>query len=462
MSLKHRLKQVTNAEAMDSDTTDSSEQKDLRELSEDVKRLNQQQEEAKCMSLYIRNRFIFLIQSFLLGLTYSMVWPTLWLYLRDGFYLGLTLTKFFYGITFISYPMASMLSAHLVKNIQCSTKNTILILNMFEIIGNIIYTLHYHPLLPVCGRLIAGLGDAFYVVLMKETKTKYGNQDKEQMTMECLAAFILGVILSPGINIITTFIPFHIGNWHLTQMNYPGLTMAVLFLVMQFVILFFLNIPEEDGVIKQVCESTKHFPDILNNIVYQSRLKAAFTASFAFVYTYVAAHFELMLPIILYEKFETNGISAMLVYAVIGTLYAMFLLMTMAVSFDHQLETFFCISSVVQTFGLFSLLYLELSYTSAALSIVSVVVIVLCLTIMWSNDDSLFINFLQRFIPAEERENTHRIRKVMSKLAFVVAGVTVPFCHSVAFKVTIPILIVVVCLLFSAFLVIRVEERRKR
>ena len=53
------------------------------------------------------------------------------------------------------------------------------------------------------------------------------------MTMECLAAFITGVVLSPGLNLLSSLIPFQLGAWKVTVNNYPGLSIAVLFFVMQ-------------------------------------------------------------------------------------------------------------------------------------------------------------------------------------------------------------------------------------
>ena len=109
----------------------------------------------------------------LLGVSYSIIWPTLWLYVKQ-FNMPGPATKIVYGITFVAYPMASILSAHVVERTPLSTKTIILLLGGAEIVGNLVYSLPFHPSLLVIGRLVAGLGDAFYVVLMRDMRSKHG------------------------------------------------------------------------------------------------------------------------------------------------------------------------------------------------------------------------------------------------------------------------------------------------
>lgn len=431
------------------------------EMKPEEMKLLDQQEELEKGNIYANNRFIFLLQSALLGLSYSMIWPTLWTYIRDEFDMNNIFTKFIYSVTYVAYPIASMISAYLVRDAKMSTKKTILILNSFEIIGNLAYTLMYFPGLPVLGRFIAGLGDAFYVVLMKEMNRRQTANDR--MTMECLAAFIFGVIVAPGLNIITTYLHFTLGTWRLNSNNYPGLTMGVLFLFMQFIIIFFLS-DESNADKKGKDEKSEEarFPFDPISTIKDSNYQAAMVTFYSFTYTYIVTSFEIMIPMIIYELIQTNDIGAMLLYAVIGTLYAMFLVMTMTVSFNHQLEVFVGISSVAQVGGLFSLIYFNEFMKPSVGSIISLIVVVLALTTMWSIDDVLFINFVQVVISPNKREVTHDLRKAVSKCAFALAGVTVPFWFSKVVFVVGPVLIILVALLLVLFIIVRVSTARQR
>ncbi|XP_057296167.1 uncharacterized protein LOC130625110 [Hydractinia symbiolongicarpus] len=445
------------------DTSENSETASVEgyEMKPEEMKLLDQQEELEKGNIYANNRLIFLLQSTLLGLSYSMIWPTLWTYIRDEFDMNNIFTKFIYSVTYVAYPIASMISAYLVRDAKMSTKKTILILNSFEIIGNLVYTLMYFPGLPVLGRFIAGLGDAFYVVLMKEMNRRQTANDR--MTMECLAAFIFGVIVAPGLNIITTYLHFTLGTWRLNSNNYPGLTISVLFLFIQFIIIFFLSDESSSGKTSKDEKSEEaRFPFDPISTIKDSNYQAAMVTFYSFTYTYIVTSFEIMIPMIIYELIQTNEIGAMLLYAVIGTLYAMFLVMTMTVSFNHQLEVFVGISSVAQVGGLFSLIYFNEFMKPSVGSIVSLIVVVLALTTMWSIDDVLFINFVQVVISPNKREVTHDLRKAVSKCAFALAGVTVPFWFSKVVFVVGPVLIILVSLLLVVFIIVRVSTARQR
>ena len=443
---------------------------ELKELSDDLKTLDEQTERAARMIVFKRNKYIFLLQSMLLGMSYSMVWPTLLKYMLDDAtpLVGNNprFNKAMYGITYVAYPLGSMVSAKLVEKTNfASTKKMILFLNTLEIVGNLMYTVSLVPFLPAVGRLVAGLGDAFYVVLMREMH-KYAELSNERLTIECLASFVLGVILSPGINILTTFLHFRLGRLSFNENNFPGLTIAVLFLVMQVVVAVFVRDSsssdgekgqnankaqqkaEEDSSSNRFLEAAEYIKDL--------EYTAWFVNGFSFVYTYIVGLFELVIPFLMYERLKASPVGVMLLYAIIGTMYAMFLLMTMTVSFDYQPEVFVCLSVVVEIAGLMSVLYFSwfTEYTIAA-DIVGMTVIVLAVCAMWSVDDVLFINFVQMFVPHHQKEKSHKVRKLISKVAFVVAGLTVPVFYSDLLFYFLPVLIVVVCVLFVNFVVVK-------
>lgn len=442
----------------------------MEQLSEDLKRLDNQTEKSSRIMIYKRNKRIFLLQSMLLGISYSIIWPTLLRYIEDynsSYFISKPLKHLFYGITYV-YPLGSMVSAKLVTMTELSTKSMILLLNTFEIVGNLLFTVGIIPLLPAFGRFFAGLGDAFYVVLMRQMHT-YGETANERLTMECLAAFVLGVILSPGINIGTYFLKFHIGWWRVNSGNFPGLTAAILFSIMQIVILVFLRVNEDDDKTTTTAkEERQNQQDKVSTssdsskfveakkFIREMEYTAWFVNVFSFVYTFVVATFELMVPFLMYERIQASTVGVMLMYAMIGTIYAMLLMMTMSISFAYQPEIFVCISVVMQIAGLFSIMYFTwLSQFTIAADIFGIAVIVLALTSMWSIDDVLFINFVQMFVPYHQREKTHNMRKTMSKIAFGCAGLIVPVLYGGFLLYFVPILIVAVCFLFVVFVIIK-------
>ena len=438
---------------------------EIDQLSEDLKKLDNQAEQSTRILIYKRNKRIFLLQSMLLGISYSIIWPTLLKYIEhyNNFEYNEHVKHMFYGISYVAYPLGSMVSAKLVTTIELSTKTMILLLNTFEIIGNLLFTVGIIPLLPAFGRFFAGLGDAFYVVLMREMN-QYGEMANERLTMECLASFVLGVIISPGLNVATSYMTFRVGWWRVNSDNFPGLTAAVLFSVMQIVILLFLRVNEDDDVAatktvkeerQNKTDSTSRFVEA-RNFIRDIEYTAWFVNVFSFVYTFVVATFELLIPFLMYERLKASTVGVMMMYAIIGTIYAMLLMLTMGISFEYQPEIFVCISVVMQIAGLFSVMYFTwLSQFTLAADIVGIGVIVLALTSMWSIDDVLFINFVQMFVPYHQREKTHNMRKTMSKIAFGCAGLSVPALYGSLLLYFVPLLIVCVCVLFVMFILIK-------
>lgn len=451
----------TRVDSFSSNSNVSTED-DVDQLSNDLNNLDANERDEERKQIYKKNKVLFLVQSSLLGISYSIIWPTLWTYVTQEFTLSTKLEDLVYGLTYVAYPIGSMLSAKIVESMDLSTKYMVLLLNMLEIIGNLVYTLTFFPGLTVVGRFVAGLGDAFYVVLMKEMKSSRGIPD-EKMTIECLAAFIVGVVLSPGINIVTTFLKFKLGLWVLNPNTYPGLTTSVLFLLMQFVILIFLKEEKNNTSFGPIYASsssattgtTSRFIEV-TNMIKESPITIWYVNCYAFIYTYIVAMLELMIPIIMYEVLNASQRELMILYAVIGTVYAMLLMMTMTVTFDYQPETFVCISVIFQIVGLFALIYFSwLGPYQTVPDVIGMGALVISLATLWSSDDVLFINFVQIFVPYQQRENTHTARKFMSKVAFALAGVTVPFLYRHAMIIVAPIIIVAVCALFVLFIIVR-------
>ena len=451
---------------------------DLQELSDDLKALDEQTERAGRAMVFKRNKYIFLLQSMLLGMAYSMVWPTLLKYIlwdaaspfRSEVNHGSSLSwnstskwdRLVYGMTYIAYPLGSMVSASLVDKMNFGTRSTkrmIIFLNMFEIIGNLLFTVSLVPFLPAVGRFIAGLGDAFYVVLMREMH-RYTELSNERLTIECLAAFVLGVILSPGVNILTTFMHFELFGLRFNENNFPGLTIAVIFIVMQFVVAIFVretgSDEEDEPQINQQEPSTLSKFHEATDYITELEYTAWFVNGFSFIYTYIVGLFELVIPFLMYQRLKASPIGVMLLYAIIGTVYAMFLLMTMTVSFEYQPEVFVCMSVVVEIAGLVAVMFFSwLTQYTVAADIVGMAVVALAVSALWSVDDVLFINLVQVFVPHHQKEKSHKVRKFVSKVAFALAGLTVPVMYPSMLFYLLPVLIVMVCVLFINFTIVK-------
>merc|ERR1712168_1324828 len=85
--------------------------------------------------------------------------------------LTLPIQKILYGSVFIAYPLASMVAAYVVEKYAFSTRLLFILLNLSGIVGNLIYSLNFHPICLFIGRFVAGVADAFYIVIMRDVKS---------------------------------------------------------------------------------------------------------------------------------------------------------------------------------------------------------------------------------------------------------------------------------------------------
>lgn len=125
--------------------------------------------------LFILKKRILLITFFVrylfVGAEYSVILPTVLLYLES-----LNASQVFMGIVVAAYPLAAMISLPFFGYLYDKTKRTkelLIVLNAFQIAGNIIYSLPFSKWFPVAGRFLAGLGDGFITLVVGEVTYIY-------------------------------------------------------------------------------------------------------------------------------------------------------------------------------------------------------------------------------------------------------------------------------------------------
>lgn len=411
-------------------------------------------------SLYEKNRKLFLIQSALLGISYAIVWPTLWMYVRTQFSdLTLPVQKILYGSVFIAYPMASMVSAYLVEKYAFSTRLLFILLNFSGIVGNLIYALNFHPICLFIGRFIAGIADAFYIVIMRDVKSTQ-NYKGGNIAAECLCGFVTGLILAQFLNAATFFIPFKLGVWNLSIYNYPGLMACFLFSIMALANRVFLSISDEENEYSQPPSSNDNLSFKVQLKSIQSwGLKTGFIAFYSFIHTYVVSMLEILIPILIYEKLQATPISAILFYGFIGLLYAMILMFTLSIKSPIMLECFMLLSVLFKMLALLASICIILVPMRTLYCVLALMAMMIAITFMWSNDDVMYNNLIISLLPFRVREYSHNIRKATSKLAFLLAGFTVPFLYSSAILYAGTIFTVMIGALFMMFIMIRTFSR---
>lgn len=180
------------------------------------------------MSLFIRYA--------LCGVEYSVVLPTALLYMKS-----LNAGTFFTGVTIAAYPAAAMISLPLFGYLYDKTqriRELLLVLNFFELIGNILYAMPYSKWYPGFGRFIAGLGDGFLALSIGEVANIYPTSQRLVILSIMEFGRIAGIMIGPSFNVIIKGQRYFISTWVLDDNTFPGVLMAFLWLLMELITVF--------------------------------------------------------------------------------------------------------------------------------------------------------------------------------------------------------------------------------
>ncbi|XP_065651384.1 uncharacterized protein LOC105843519 isoform X4 [Hydra vulgaris] len=174
----------------------------------------------------------FSIQSIILGMEYSLTFLTLWLYIKEM--INTSYPKFYYTLVSISYLFSSAIITPIIGRIVDKTRLvclTFVICNLFLVVGNVLYSMHFSPWFLVAGRFLSGCA-GLRSVMCGEIVRSYPVDETNYNLALLSITYNAGFIFGPGINFLFTYIDFSLGVWHLKTVNFIGVFMAILSVVM--------------------------------------------------------------------------------------------------------------------------------------------------------------------------------------------------------------------------------------
>ena len=182
---------------------------------------------------------VFVMRMFLLGVEYAVVLPSIWLYLKR-----FNVKPWFLGVVVAVNPAAGVILLPITGRLFDKTRRTralILIMNIFEIIGNIIYSLGLSKWCVFIGRMFSGFGDGFYVIATSEIVFTYPVSKRTGIYSLLELGRFLGITFGPAVNFMLAKIDFSVGSWCIDKGTSPGIFMAVLWILLQVVIVYFVT-----------------------------------------------------------------------------------------------------------------------------------------------------------------------------------------------------------------------------
>ena len=225
--------------------------------------------ERKDMSFLWKRRLTviaFCIRMFLVGVEYSIILPSVWLYLKT-----FKVETWFLGVVVAVYSVAAMISLPLVGRVFDKTRRTkeiLFITNLFELVGSLLYALPFSPWFILIGRFIAGCGDGFFSAASGEITHIFPASKRTGIFALLELGRVLGITLGPALNFFLEDVDFYIGKWHIFYGPAPGLFMVIIWILMQFITMFMVfdlskyevGDFEEFEEIGMVCRAAHHPP----------------------------------------------------------------------------------------------------------------------------------------------------------------------------------------------------------
>jgi len=172
------------------------------------------------------------------GLEYAIIFPTIWEYLQhlgahkeQTYWLGLVISAMTLS------DMASGLIIGRVVDIYYNIRLLVLVLNVFQVGGGIMYCLASSPALLFVARLISGCGKSISVAFLADICRSTSKSERTPVLLLLNISYQIGLMLGPAVNLILEHININISSFTINKLNAPGLVMAVLWSLVTVLVL---------------------------------------------------------------------------------------------------------------------------------------------------------------------------------------------------------------------------------
>ncbi|GFS31058.1 hypothetical protein NPIL_465681 [Nephila pilipes] len=245
------------------------------------------------------------------GLGYAIIFPTIWNYIHER--LGGQASML--GVVISAYSLSSFFANPLVgwwSDKSLNTRTILLVTILAEAIGSILYFVGMHVWVLIIGRLIAGFGAGGGAAVLADITRTTLEEDRTPVLSVVIASRQLGLIIGPAFNIFLSKIDFHIFSFPVDKYTSPGLLMAVLWLVLEIMVLFAyhnLTTLKDDEDVEKLFQNYNSI--ITGSIPYSdldnlSTLEVAFTSSYP-PYSAGASNMDSLAPgALIYSSSQPN------------------------------------------------------------------------------------------------------------------------------------------------------------
>ncbi|KAL4608172.1 SPX domain-containing membrane protein At4g11810-like [Arapaima gigas] len=170
------------------------------------------------------------------GVEYAVILPTVWRYLQT-----LGAAPYFLGLGLSAFSLSGVLSGPLFghwSDRTRTTKNAVLLANVFEIVGNFMYFLGFSKWLLLSSRLVAGVGAGAGSSIFSLLTWSTAPEDRATVFAAVMACRQAGLLIGPAFNIFLRTCDFQLGPFLVNKYTSPGLFMCAMWVLLQIVVFF--------------------------------------------------------------------------------------------------------------------------------------------------------------------------------------------------------------------------------
>lgn len=415
-----------------------------------------------------RNTLVgYLIISAVVGLDYTYMLTTLYLYLRDM--VKVEKPCIYYGLIVASYIISSTLFGALSGKWVEKTRMMKAYINLIiivQIVGCLLYVCHFHLFFAWIGRFIAGIGQPFPSVATGEIIRIFDKEESTRALWWLASVYTIGGMVGPIIVLLFQNVDCYIDKLHITQLNAVSIFMAIVLMITLVIVEFLIHdysreSSSSSGVgsrsersrretsratetrsdsseddygrntydteLETEDESTDHVEVsvVLKGLLTSSNAVLMFVSTLWFMYNLFST--LILLPLIVLIILKWN-LSALAVVIITDGLLYFFLLMLMSkyCTTDKAVYAMTIISILAQICMLCVIISMKLLPRNLSRDIMLMVLLLLFGAFGWFIEEVLLSWMLVQMVPANCQSFTNSLRNGVSRFSEIAAAVSAP------------------------------------
>lgn len=191
----------------------------------------------------LRNSFIcYLLIGIFIGIDYSVIGCTLYLYLRD--ILKSKVPEIWYGTIISVYFLTSFLLRAFGKRQFKNTHRIKVFVRaalVTQAVGYMFYAIPYHPLMLLISRIICSVSEPLDSIIYKEINVTYNHMCRARALSWYSSLKYTGMILGPALTVAIFGISLNDVELDVTQSNFIGIFMVLLYILLLFMSLYLVH-----------------------------------------------------------------------------------------------------------------------------------------------------------------------------------------------------------------------------